>query len=46
MFEALFVLTLFGLLYVDIIEILEKCGHSHTSAVQGVHLESQDTPRR
>ena len=29
MFDALFVLTLFGLLYVDIIEFLEKCEHPH-----------------
>jgi hypothetical protein len=29
MFDALFVLTLFGLLYVDIIEFLEKCERPH-----------------
>ena len=27
MFEAMFVLTLFGILYLDIIELFEKCEH-------------------
>jgi hypothetical protein len=45
-FEALFVLTFFGVLYVDIIEILEKCAHPHQWAAQGVRPGSQDTPRR
>ena len=29
MFEVLFILTLFGVLYVDIIEFLEKCDRYH-----------------
>ena len=45
MFEALFVLTLLALLYVDIIEFLEKCDHPHTWAVRSVHPESQEIPR-
>ena len=46
MFESLFVLVLFGLVYVDIIECLEKFGHSDTWPQRELHLESQDTPRR
>lgn len=34
MFEVLIVMTTFGLLYVEIIEILEKCEQGHTDAVQ------------
>ncbi len=45
MFEALFVLTLFGLLYVDLIEFLAKCDHPHPGAVRAVLLEPQ-APRR
>jgi hypothetical protein len=40
MFESLFVLTLFGVLYVDIIEFLEKCDHPQTSAVQEIRLDA------
>ena len=32
MFEILMALTVFGLLYVEIIEILEKCKHLHAVA--------------
>jgi len=39
MFEVLFVLTFFGVMYVDIIELLEKCEQLHTRAVQEVHLD-------
>ncbi len=46
MFEALFVLTLLALLYVDIIEFLEKCDHPHTWSVRSVYPESQETTRR
>jgi len=44
-FEALFALVLLGLLCVEVIEMLEKCNQPHAWAVQGIHLESQDTPR-
>ncbi len=44
MFEVLFVLTFFGVMYVDIIELLEKCEHLHTRAVHEVHLDYQETP--
>ena len=37
MFETLIVLTVFGVLYVEIIEILEKCKHLHTDAEEEVH---------
>jgi hypothetical protein len=40
MFESIFILTLFGVLYVDIIEFLEKCDHAHTSAVREFHLDA------
>ncbi len=40
MFETLVVLTIFGVLYVDIIEFLEKCDHPHTSAVREIHLDT------
>ena len=43
MFEALFVLVFFGLLYVDIIECLEKCDRPHALPLRGVHRESKDT---
>jgi hypothetical protein len=31
MFEIVIVLTVYGLLYVEIIEILEKCKHLHAA---------------
>jgi hypothetical protein len=37
MFEVLILLTCYGLLYVEIIEILEKCKQGRTSPVQEVH---------
>lgn len=43
MFEALFVLTLFGVIYVDIIELLEKCKYPPTDTGQEVHLEYQES---
>jgi hypothetical protein len=43
MFEALFLLALFGVVYVDIIELLEKCKHPHTDTGQEVHLEHQES---
>jgi|GEM_PF-1302316 len=43
MFEVLFLLTLFGVVYVDIIELLEKCEHPHTDTGQEVHLEYQES---
>ncbi len=46
MFEALFVLTHLAVLYVDIIEFLEKCDRPHTWSVRSVYPESQETTRR
>jgi hypothetical protein len=43
MFEVLFLLTLFGVVYVDIIELLEKCEHPHTDTGQEVHLDYQES---
>jgi hypothetical protein len=43
MFEVLFLLALFGVMYVDIIELLEKCKHPHTDTGQEVHLEYQES---
>ena len=34
MFEIVMALTVFGLVYVEIIEILEKCKHLHAVAEQ------------
>ena len=34
MFEIVLVLTVLGVLYVEIIEILEKCKHIHADAEQ------------
>lgn len=34
MFEIVIVLTVLGVLYVEIIEILEKCKHIHADAEQ------------
>jgi hypothetical protein len=45
MFEALFLLALFGVMYVDIIELLEKCKYPPTDTGQEVHLEYQESPR-
>jgi hypothetical protein len=36
MFEVLIFLTVFGLLYVEIIEILEKCEHVHTHVTREI----------
>ena len=46
MFEALFVLTLFGVLYVGIIEFLEKCDRYKAWPVREIHLGSQGSSRR
>ncbi len=43
MFAVLFVLTYFGILYLGIIEFLEKCDHFHPWPVRGIDLRSQDT---
>lgn len=42
MFEVLILLTSFGLLYVEIIEILEKCEQGHTGAVREVGANYQE----
>ncbi len=44
--EVLFVLTYFGILYVGILEFLEKCDHALTQASRGIHLGSLGTLRR
>ncbi len=36
MFEVLILITVFGLLYVEIIEILEKCEHVHAHATREI----------
>ncbi|HXZ44679.1 MAG TPA: hypothetical protein VEH53_07595 [archaeon] len=36
MFEVLISLTIFGLLYVEIIEILEKCEHVQTHVTREI----------
>ncbi len=36
MLEAMILMTVFGLLYVEIIEILEKCDHVHTHATREI----------
>jgi hypothetical protein len=43
MFEVLFVLTFFGVMYVDIIELLEKCTHPHTDTGHEANLEYQES---
>jgi len=37
MFDVLMFLTVFGLLYVEIIEILEKCEHVHTREIRSTY---------
>jgi len=41
MFETLIAITILGVLYVEIIEILEKCKDFHNQAVQEVHRDYQ-----
>ncbi len=43
MFAVLFLLTYFGILYLDLIEFLEKCDHSPSWPVRSIDLGSQDT---
>jgi hypothetical protein len=41
MFEILIVLTVIGVLYVEIIEILEKCAQFRSDVEQEVHRDYQ-----
>ena len=43
-FEVLIGLTAFGLLYVAVIEILEKCDHRHADAEREAHLAPASNP--
>jgi hypothetical protein len=43
MFALLFILTYFGILYLGIIEFLEKCDHFPPWSVRSIDLGSQNT---
>ena len=43
-FEVLIGLTAFGLLYVAVIEILEKCDHRHADAEREAHWAPASNP--
>jgi len=44
MFEIVVGLTVFGVLYVAVIELLEKCEHRHADAEQEARLHREVAP--
>lgn len=46
MFEVLIVLMCLGILFVEVIEILDRCRHLQSGSAQEVQLEHQDGSSR